>query len=135
MSNWQFWAPLAKSRAMLQLVRELEDRFVPCHPAAAAGLDYFSPDPDKAKAQLAAVTALMDDIEPHDASSPPVVHVVSYSEASHLADAAVVDESIKITRHAWSNTGCCGQGQHRRYDEPCGSPLAHCGVCWRRREP
>ena len=91
---------LAKSRAMLQLVRELEDDSLRVILQPRAGLDYFSPDPDKAKAQLAAVTALMDDIEPHDASSPPVVHVVSYSEASHLADAAVVDESIKITRHA-----------------------------------
>jgi len=42
----------------------------------------------------------MDDIEPHDATSPPIIHVVSYSEASHLADPAVVNESIQITRHA-----------------------------------
>ncbi|MBU4199881.1 MAG: cobalamin-binding protein [Verrucomicrobia bacterium] len=91
---------LAKSRAMLHLVRELEeDRFqVILQPRG--GLDYFSPDLNKAKAQLAAVTALMDDIEPHNPASPPIIHVVSYSEASHLADPDVVNESIKITRHA-----------------------------------
>jgi hypothetical protein len=42
----------------------------------------------------------MDDIEPRDAGSPPVIHVVSYSEARELADPAVVDESIRITRCA-----------------------------------
>jgi hypothetical protein len=91
---------LAKSRAMLQLVRELQnDRFrVFLQPRG--GLDYFSHDLAKAKAQLAAVSALMDDIEPHDADSPPVIHVVSYSEASHLADPDVINESIQITRHA-----------------------------------
>jgi hypothetical protein len=91
---------LAKARATLQLVRELrDDRFrVILQPRG--GLDYFSPDLDKAKAQLAAVTALMDDIEPRDAGSPPVIHVVSYSEASHLADPPVIDESVRITRHA-----------------------------------
>ncbi|MBP7933422.1 MAG: cobalamin-binding protein [Phycisphaerae bacterium] len=91
---------LAKSRAMLQLVRELEDDSFHLILQPRAGLDYFSPDLAKAKAQLAAVTALMDDIEPQNPNSPPVIHVVSYSEASHLADPPVVDESIQITRHA-----------------------------------
>jgi len=91
---------LAKSRAMLQLVRELEDDSFRVIVQPRAGLDYLSADLERAKAQLAAVTALMDDIEPHDATSPPIIHVVSYSEASHLADPAVVNESIQITRHA-----------------------------------
>jgi len=91
---------LAKSRAMLRLVRELEDDSFRVILQPRAGLDYFSPDLTRAKVQLAAVTALMDDIEPRDANSPPIIHVVSYSEASHLADPAVVDESIRITRHA-----------------------------------
>jgi hypothetical protein len=42
----------------------------------------------------------MDDIEPADANSPPIIHVVSYSEASHIADPPVIDESIQITRAA-----------------------------------
>ena len=42
----------------------------------------------------------MDDIEPHDETSPPLIHVVSYSEASHLATPADVNESIKITLYS-----------------------------------
>jgi len=91
---------LAKSRAMLALVRELQDERFRVILQPRGGLDYFSADMERAKAQLAAVTALADDIEPHDPASPPVIHVVSYSEAAHLADPAVVNESIQITRHA-----------------------------------
>jgi hypothetical protein len=91
---------LAKSRALLHLVRELQDSRFLVFLQPRGGLDYFSPDAEKAKAQLAAVTALMDDIEPHCATSPQIIHVVSYSEALHLADPAVVNESIQITRHA-----------------------------------
>jgi hypothetical protein len=91
---------LAKSRATLELLRELQDERFQVILQPRGGLDYFSPDLDKARAQLAAVTALMDDIEPHNAASPPIIHVVSFSEASHLADPPVIDESIQITRHA-----------------------------------
>jgi hypothetical protein len=91
---------LAKSRALLQLVRELQDHRFFVFLQTRGGLDYFSPDSEKAKAQLAAVTALMDDIEPHNAASPQIIHVVSYSEASQLADPAIVNESIQITRKA-----------------------------------
>lgn len=91
---------LAKARALLTLVRELQDERFRVILQPRGGLDYFSGDLDKAKAQLAAVTALMDDIEPHDPNSPGIIHVVSYSEASHLADPSVVQESIQITRHA-----------------------------------
>lgn len=91
---------LAKSRALLQLVRALEDDRFHVILQPRAGLDYFSADLEKAKAQLAAVSALMDDIEPHDSSSPQIVHVVSYSEGSHLADPPIINESIQITRAA-----------------------------------
>lgn len=91
---------LAKARALLHLVRELEDERFRVFLQPRAGLDLFSHDLDKAKAQLAAVSALMDDIEPHDPHSPPIVHVVSYSEGSHLADPPIVEESIQITRAA-----------------------------------
>jgi hypothetical protein len=91
---------LAKARATLALVHELEDSDFRVILQPRGGLDYFSASPEKAKAQLAAVTALMDDIEPHDLGSPQVIHVVSYSEGYALADPSVVDESIKITRHA-----------------------------------
>lgn len=91
---------LAKARALLELVRGLSGPGFRVHLQPRAGLDYFSPIKRKAKVQLAAVTALMDDIEPEDATSPPIIHVVSYSEASHLADPGVVNESIQITRQA-----------------------------------
>jgi hypothetical protein len=91
---------LAKARALLALLRELEDRDFRAILQPRAGLDSFSAEPAKAKAQLAAVAALMDDIEPADASSPPVVHVVSWSEATRFADPAVIAESAQITRHA-----------------------------------
>jgi hypothetical protein len=91
---------LAKSRAMLRLVRELEDDRFHVVLQPRGGLDYFSHDLDKAKAQLTAVTALMDDIEPRSPASPSIIHVVSYSEGSHLADPPVVNESIQITRQA-----------------------------------
>jgi hypothetical protein len=93
---------LAKSRAMLALVRELEDESFRVILQPRAGLDFLSHEEEKAKVQLAAVTALMDDIEPHDPSSPPIIHVVSYSEGTRLADPDVVNESIQITRAALS---------------------------------
>jgi hypothetical protein len=91
---------LAKSRVMLSLIRELEDNSFRVLLQPRAGLDLFSPDPQKAKIQLAAATALMDDIEPHDPNSPPIIHVVSYCEAFRLADPTIIDESIRITRAA-----------------------------------
>ncbi len=93
-------ADLAKSRALLRLLNELTDKhFVVVH-QPRAGLDFFKPDLNEAKAQLAAVSALMDDIDPANEFSPPMIHVVSYSEAAHLADPAVINESIRITRYA-----------------------------------
>jgi hypothetical protein len=91
---------LAKARATLQLVRELEDDTFYVLLQPRAGLDYFSHEEGKAKVQLAAATALMDDIEPMDDTSPPLIHVVSYCEASRLADPAAINESIQITAQA-----------------------------------
>ena len=93
---------LAKARALLQLVRELEDGDFSVHLQPRGGLDYFSGDEATAKAQLAAVTALMDDIEPWDARSPEIIHVVSWSEGTRLADPGVIEDSIRITGHALS---------------------------------
>lgn len=91
---------LAKARAMLRLVKELEGPDFTVFIQPRGGLDYFSPDSFKAKTQLAAVTAMMDDIEPQNDRSPQIIHVVSYSEADRLADPAIIEESIKITRYA-----------------------------------
>lgn len=91
---------LAKARALLRLVRELETPRFRIIYQPRAGLDFFSPDVDKAKAQLAAVTALMDDVEPANEKSPQIIHVVSYSEGSHLATPPIVDDSIRIVHEA-----------------------------------
>lgn len=88
---------IAKSRAMLKLVRTLEDTNFTVSLQTRAGLDYFSPDLEKAKVQLAAITAMMDDIEPDNPNSPEIIHVVSYSEAVRLATPSVIEDSIKIT--------------------------------------
>jgi hypothetical protein len=88
---------LAKARALLKLVRELEDENFKVFLQPRAGLDYFSPDMEKAKVQLAAVSAMMDDIEPENESSPDIIHVVSYCEAIRLATPEIINESIQIT--------------------------------------
>jgi hypothetical protein len=94
---------IAKCRAMLSLVRSLEDDHFKVHLQLRAGLDYFAPDLEKAKVQLAEVTALMDDIEPNNENSPEIIHVVSYSEAIRLATPEIINESIKITLSALEN--------------------------------
>jgi len=87
---------IAKARAILNLTSNLiDDNFV-IYYQPRAGLDYFSPNLEKAKIQLAAVTALMMDIREN--ILPEIIHVVSYSEASHLATPEVINESLKITR-------------------------------------
>ncbi len=91
---------LAKARATLLLVRELEDSNFNVYLQARAGLDYLSHRSDKAKEQLAAVTALMDDIEPDNPRSPDIIHVVSYSEGSDLATPEIINDSVRITRYA-----------------------------------
>lgn len=88
---------IAKGRALLKLVRSLEDNHFKVSLQSRAGLDYFSPDLEKAKIQLAAISALMDDIEPDNPNSPEIIHVVSYSEAVRLATPPIIEESIKIT--------------------------------------
>lgn len=91
---------LAKGRTMLKLVKELEDDNFRVILQTRAGLDYFKPDLETAKVQLAAVTALMDDIDPKNKMSPEIIHVVSYSEALFLATPDILNDSIKITRTA-----------------------------------
>jgi hypothetical protein len=88
---------LAKARALLKLAKELECANFKVYLQPRAGLDYFSPNLEKAKVQLSAVTALMDDIEPENRKSPDVIHVVSYCEAVHLATPEYINESIQIT--------------------------------------
>ncbi|MCK4699647.1 MAG: hypothetical protein KAT38_04920, partial [Bacteroidales bacterium] len=88
---------LAKARATLNMVRSLEDSNFKVFLQIRVGLSYLSHHIDKAKKQLASITALMDDIEPFNSQSPDIIHVVSYSEGNDLATPEVIDESIKIT--------------------------------------
>lgn len=91
---------LAKGRILLKLVKELQDKNFRVVLQSRAGLDYFKPDLEIAKAQLATVTALMDDIDPYNEMSPEIIHVVSYSEALFLATPDILNDSIKITKNA-----------------------------------
>jgi len=91
---------LAKARALLRLIKELESDTFKVFLQPRAGLDYFSPNLDKAKVQLAAVTAMMDDIDPANLHSPDIIHVVSYCEAQKLATPDYINESIQITTYA-----------------------------------
>ncbi len=91
---------LAKTRTILNLLKTLEDNNFQIIYQPRAGLDYFSPNIEKAKAQLAAVTALMTDV---NNDNPEIIHVVNYSEAAYLANPPVVNESIQITQQALKN--------------------------------
>jgi len=88
---------LAKGRCLIKLVRELEDNNFKVSLQTRGGLDYFAPDLEEAKIQLAAVTCLMDDLEPENNDSPEIIHVVNYSEAVRLATPPIIKDSIKIT--------------------------------------
>lgn len=91
---------LAKGRAMIKLVRGLEDSTFKVSLQTRGGLDYFAPDLEYAKIQLAAVTCMMDDLEPENENSPEIIHVVNYSEAVRLATPPIIKDSIKITLSA-----------------------------------
>lgn len=91
---------LAKGRVLIKLVRELEDSTFKVSLQARGGLDYFSTNLEEAKVQLAAVTCMMDDLEPENDNSPEVIHVVNYSEAVRLATPPIIKDSIKITLNA-----------------------------------
>jgi hypothetical protein len=88
---------IAKTRALYTLIKELEDATFRVYLQPRAGLDYFSPDIQKAKLQLASVSAMMDDILTTQ-DFPEIIHVVSYSEAIQLATPAIINESVQITQ-------------------------------------
>ena len=110
---------LAKGRTMLKLVRELEDDTFHVSLQTRAGLDYFSPDLEEAKIQLAAVTCLMDDLEPENDNSPEIIHVVNYSEAVRLATPPIIKDSIRITLnalHEYRTALAFGKVPNMKYD-------------------
>lgn len=111
---------LAKGRTMLKLVRELEDDHFHVSLQSRAGLDYFAPDLEYAKVQLAAVTCMMDDLEPENNDSPEIIHVVNYCEAVRLATPPVIKESIQITLNAlreYRTARALGKVPNMKYDQ------------------
>ena len=111
---------LAKGRCMIKLVKSLEDNNFKVSLQSRAGLDYFAPDLEEAKIQLAAVTCMMDDIEPGNDNSPEIIHVVNYSEAVRLATPPVIKESIQITLsalHEYRLARKLGKIPDMRYDK------------------
>lgn len=111
---------LAKGRAMLKLVKELEDGRFRVSLQTRAGLDYFAPDLEQAKIQLASVTCLMDDLEPDNDNSPEIIHVVNYCEAVRLATPPVIKESIRITLnalHEYRRARSSGTIPNMKYDK------------------
>lgn len=105
-------ADLAKARALLHVVRRQVGAGVRVTLQPRAGLDFFSADQERARFQLAAVTALMDDIEPDDSTSPGMVHVVSHTEGSHLAGPADIDahHAGRVDRPSQSSRRRSGAG-------------------------
>jgi len=111
---------LAKGRTMLKLVRSLEDDKFKVSLQSRAGLDYFAPNLDHAKVQLASVTCMMDDLEPENNDSPEIIHVVNYCEAVRLATPPVIKESIQITLNAlreYRTARALGKVPNMKYDQ------------------
>lgn len=68
---------------------------------------------------LAAVTCLMDDLEPENDNSPEIIHVVNYSEAVRLATPPIIKDSIKITLsalHEYRMARAMGKIPNMKYD-------------------
>ena len=84
---------LARVLAMIEIVAPLVDESFSVYKETRTGLAYLSTDPNVAKGQLAASTILQLSVQPH------IVHVVSYSEASHAAKADDVIESCKMVNN------------------------------------
>ncbi len=81
---------LARVLAMVDVVNPLIDVGFKVYKETRTGLAYLSCDQTQAKGQLAASTMLQLSIQ------PDIVHVVSYSEASHAAKPDDVIESCKM---------------------------------------
>ena len=91
-NSLSFSMDLAKVLAQIELTESLADKDFRVYRQTRAGLPFLSGDPDVAKGQLAATTALQMNVKPH------IIHVVGYSEALHAATPDVIIESCKIVR-------------------------------------
>ncbi|HWQ58222.1 MAG TPA: methionine synthase, partial [Clostridia bacterium] len=91
-SSLSFSMDLAKVLAQIELAESLAEPGFRVYRQVRAGLPFLNGDPDVAKGQLAASTALAMNVAPH------IIHVVGYSEAEHAATPEVIVESCKIVR-------------------------------------
>ena len=105
---------LAKARALLHLVRELEDGDFRVYMQTQVGPDYLSPDEALAKAQLAAATAMMADIDPGDSRCPEVIKVAALSGATSPPGPELIEVALRLTR--------CALEEHRRLKRECLAP-------------
>jgi hypothetical protein len=83
---------LARILAMIEIIEPLVDNNFQILRETRAGLEFFSPHPDVAKGQLALSTVLQMTVKPH------IMHIVSYTEASHAAPPAAIIESCKLVQ-------------------------------------
>jgi len=80
----------ARNLAMIEIVSELADKNINIIRETRAGLAYFVPRDNVAKGQLVSSTIMQMALKPH------IVHVVSYSEATHAATPSDVIESCQL---------------------------------------
>jgi hypothetical protein len=80
---------LARNLAMIEIVADLADKNFNIIRETRAGLAYFVPRDNVAKGQLVASTMMQMALKPH------IVHVVTYSEATHAAMPESSNMSIK----------------------------------------
>lgn len=88
---------LAKMLAKRDLIEGLHGEDFVSMRQVRAGLLHFSPDPNVAKGQLAASTALALSLRPH------IIHVVGFCEGDHAAIAEDVIESCEIVHGVLRN--------------------------------
>ncbi len=91
---------LARARVLLHVVRELEDSDFKVYLQPRACRVFHSKDSEGSKARLAALAALMDDIEPYDSASPQIIHFLSDTRGPILDDPLEIGESARIIRQA-----------------------------------
>jgi hypothetical protein len=94
---------VAKARALRELLKYVEDRHFRIILQPQGGVDGFSSNMDTARIELAALSALMADLDPQDVASPAIINVAVFSEAAGRVDPDTINESIRITRQAMND--------------------------------
>lgn len=85
---------LAKMQAKLEMIKTLEGPDFTTYREVRAGITSLPSDPNEAKGHMAASATYAMALRPH------ILHVVGYSEASHVVTPTVLIESCKIARGA-----------------------------------